>query len=311
MSGHHHHHHGSGGHAHCGGAPPSFRRAFAIGIALNTAFVVAEASAGLLSGSMALLADAGHNLSDVLSLVVAWAASVLARRPPSLRFTYGLQGTSILAALFNAVFLLIIVGALSWEALERLMHPSPVATDTMMVVAAIGIAVNGATAWLFSSGRKRDINVRAAFVHMLADAAVSAGVVLAALLIFVSGWMWLDPLVSLAINAVIVWGTWSVLRDAAAMSVGAVPAAIEPESVRAFLRGLPGVAGIHDLHIWSMSTTDNALTAHLVMPHGHPGDGFLLRSADELARRFGIGHATLQIEVSEETTCPLAPDHVV
>lgn len=314
----HHHHHGDCAHdhaAHARGAhshaPASFGRAFAIGIALNVAFVLVEAGTGIASGSVALLADAGHNLSDVLSLVVAWVAGALARRPPSQRFTYGLGGSSILAALFNAVFLLVVIGGLSWEALWRLFDPEPVKVGTVMLVAAAGIAVNGITATLFASGRKGDINIRGAFLHMVADAAVSAGVVLAGLVMALTGWMWLDPAVSLVINAIIVWGTWSLLRDATAMSLGAVPPAIEPERVRDYLRQRPGVAAIHDLHIWPMSTTENALTAHLVMPAGHPGDAFLHESAEELHGRFGIGHVTLQIEVSVNVCCRLAPEHVV
>src|SRR3954453_6988844 len=209
----HHHPHGIG-HPH---APASFGRAFAIGIALNVAIVVLQAVYGVLSNSVALLADAAHNLSDVLGLVAAWLATVLAKRPPTARFSYGLKGSSILAALFNAVFLLVVRGGLSWEAVRRLFDPEPVAGNTVMVVAAIGLVLNGATAWLFASGRKGDINIRSAFLHMAADAAVSAGVVIAGLAIVLTGWLWLDPLVSLAVNAVVIWGTWSLLRESIAM----------------------------------------------------------------------------------------------
>jgi cobalt-zinc-cadmium efflux system protein len=292
-------------------APASFGTAFAVGIALNLTFVAVEFVYGVLANSMALVADAGHNLSDVLSLAIAWIASVLARRPPSSRLTYGLGGSSIVAALFNAVLLLVAVGAIAWEAILRLFHPEPVASGTVMIVAAVGIFINGATAWLFASGRKGDLNIRGAFLHMVADAAVSAGVVVAAAVILMTGWLWLDPLTSLAVVGLIVWGTWSLLRDSLAMSVSAVPAAIDPQAVRRYLESRPGVAAVHDLHIWPMSTTETALTAHLVLPAGHPGDEFLMQATTELKRRFGIGHTTLQIEVSAETACQLAPDHVV
>jgi cobalt-zinc-cadmium efflux system protein len=306
-SDHAHGGHGSG-HVH---APESFGTAFAVGIALNLTFVAVEFVYGVLANSMALVADAGHNFSDVLSLAIAWIASVLARRPPSSRLTYGLGGSSIVAALFNAVLLLVAVGAIAWEAILRLFHPEPVASGTVIIVAAVGIVINGATAWLFASGRKGDLNIRGAFLHMVADAAVSAGVVVAGAVILVTGWLWLDPLTSLVVVGLIVWGTWGLLRDSLAMSVSAVPAAIDPQAVRQYLESCAGVAAVHDLHIWPMSTTETALTAHLVLPGGHPGDEFLMQATTELKRRFGIGHTTLQIEVSAETACQLAPDHVV
>jgi cobalt-zinc-cadmium efflux system protein len=296
------------GHVH---APANFGKAFAIGIGLNLTFVAVEFVYGLLANSVALIADAGHNLSDVLGLAIAWIASALSKQAPSSRYTYGLGGSSILAALFNAVLLLVAVGAIGWEAALRLFHPEPVASGTVMIVAAVGIIINGATAWLFASGRKGDLNIRGAFLHMVADAAVSAGVVVAALLILFTGWFWLDPLTSLVIVGVIIWGTWGLLRDSLAMSVDAVPASIDPQAVRSYLSSYAGVAAVHDLHIWSLSTTESALTAHLVFPGGHPGDEFLLKAATELRQRFGIGHTTLQIEISEETACHLAPDHVV
>jgi cobalt-zinc-cadmium efflux system protein len=307
---HAHDGHNHRGRAH-GHAPASFGTAFAVGIGLNLTFVAVEFTYGVLANSMALMADAGHNLSDVLGLVIAWIASVLTRRAPSSRYTYGLGGSSILAALFNAVLLLLAVGAIAWEAVLRLLHPEPVASGTVMTVAAVGIVVNGATAALFASGRKGDLNIRGAFLHMVADAAVSAGVVVAALAILYTGWLWLDPLASLVIVGVIVWGTWSLLRDSLAMSVDAVPASIDPQAVRSYLASCAGVAAVHDLHIWPLSTTESALTAHLVFPGGHPGDEFLAVAASELKQRFGIGHTTLQIEISEETACHLAPDHVV
>jgi cobalt-zinc-cadmium efflux system protein len=316
--GHDHHDHDHGhdhsGHSHGSGhvhAPASFGKAFAIGIALNVGFVVVEAIYGVLSNSVALLADAGHNLGDVLGLAVAWLASELVKRAPSDRFTYGLRGSSILAALFNAVFLLVTVGAISWEAIQRLGSPEPVAEKTVMIVAAIGIVVNGVTAWLFASGGKHDINLRGAFLHMASDALVSAGVVIAGLVILLTNWLWLDPVVSLAINAIIIWGTWGLLRDSLGMSMAAVPAQIDPAKLRAFLAQGAGVAAIHDLHVWPMSTTEIAMTCHLVMPAGHPGDAFLHDLAVELAKRFKINHPTIQIEIEPHLGCALAPDDVV
>jgi cobalt-zinc-cadmium efflux system protein len=304
---HHGHSHGAG-HVH---APASYGKAFAIGVTLNIAYVIIEALYGFLSNSVALLADAGHNLGDVLGLLVAWVAMVLVKRAPSARFTYGLRGSSILAALFNAVFLLLIVGAISWEAIQRLGSPEPVSGATVMIVAAVGIVVNGVTAWLFASGRKGDLNVRGAFLHMAADALVSVGVVVAGLVILLTGWLWLDPIVSLAINAVIVWGTWGLLRDSVGMSMAAVPPQIDPAAVRSLLEKCPDVASMHDLHIWPMSTTEIALTCHLVMPGGHPGDAFIHGLAEQLAVRFKINHATVQIEVDQHLACALAPDDVV
>ncbi|KQO61801.1 cation diffusion facilitator family transporter [Methylobacterium sp. Leaf88] len=305
--GHAGHSHGPG-HSH---APASFGKAFAIGIALNVGFVAVEATYGVLGNSMALLADAGHNLSDVLGLVVAWVAMVLAKRAPSARYTYGMKGSSILAALFNAVFLLVAVGAIAWEAIQRFGEPVPVAGKTVMVVAAVGILVNGITAWLFASGAKGDINIKGAFLHMAADAAVSAGVVIAGLVILYTGWTWLDPVVSLAIVAVIVWSTWGLLRDSLTLSLAAVPPGIDPAAVRSHLEGLPGVTALHDLHVWAMSTTETCLTAHLLMPGGRPDDAFLMDAAAGIRERFGIGHTTLQVETSADTACALAPANVV
>ncbi|WP_407521218.1 cation diffusion facilitator family transporter [Methylobacterium oryzisoli] len=305
---HHDHAHHGLGHGH---APARFGRAFAVGIALNAGFVLVEAIFGVLSDSVALLADAGHNLSDVLGLVVAWAAATLGRRPPSPRFTYGLRGSSILAALFNAVFLLVATGAIAWEAIGRLHAPPPVAGRTVIVVALIGIAINGVTAWLFASGRESDLNIRGAYLHMLADAAVSAGVVLAGLAILATGWTWIDPLVSLVIVVVIVAGTWGLLRDSVILSLAAVPPGIDPEAVRRCLAERPGVAEVHDLHVWAMSTTETALTAHLVMPAGHPGNPFLGECAQVLRARFGIAHVTLQVELAGGPACALAPEGVV
>lgn len=312
MSEHHHHshahHHGSGGHSH---APASFGLAFGIGIALNAGFVVAEVVFGLLGHSMALLADAGHNLSDVLGLGIAWVASVLVRRGPTPRFTYGFGGSSILAALFNAVFLMVVIGGLSWEAIIRLMNPGPVAGETVMAVAAGGIVVNSICAWLFAAGRDSDLNIKGVFTHMAADAVVSLGVVIAGLVIMLTGWVRVDPVVSLLVNAIIIWGTWGLLRDSMAMSLSAVPPDIDSESVGAFLKDQPGVQALHDLHIWGMSTTETALTAHLVMPEGHPGDDFLMEICGALKTRHRIGHATIQIETNPESSCALAPANVI
>jgi cobalt-zinc-cadmium efflux system protein len=305
--GHAGHRHDGHGHAH---GPPDFGKAFAIGAALNFAFVAVEAICGILGHSLALLSDAGHNFGDVLALGVAWVAGELSKRAPTQRFTYGLRGSSILAALFNAVLLLVTVGAISWEAVLRLGRPAPVAGAVVMIVAALGILVNGATAWLFASG-KDDINLRAAFAHMVSDATVAAGVVAAGLAILLTGWLWLDPLVSLAVNGIIVWGTWGLLRESLALSLAAAPSRIDPAEVRAFLEARPGVTRVHDLHIWPMSTTEVALTCHLVMPGGHPGDAFLRELAEDLARRFKIGHPTAQIETDSDSACAIAPDDVV
>ncbi len=301
---HGHHHHG---HAH---APANYGRAFAIGVALNTVFVVVEAVYGLLSGSMALVADAGHNLSDVLSLLVAWGASVMTARPPTARFTYGFKSSSILAALVNAGLLLVAVGAILIETLRRFFEPAPVEGLTMIVVAGIGVVINTATALLFMGGRKQDINIRGAFLHMVADALISVGVVVAGLLILLTGKAWIDPATSLIIVGIIAWGTWGLLKDSVKMGLLGVPEGIDEAAVRSWLAGLPGVGAVHDLHIWPMSTTENALTAHLVMPGGHPGDAFLHEIAHELAHRFHIGHPTIQIEAGEHD-CVLCSEAVV
>lgn len=302
------HAHGPGGHSH---ATKDFGRAFAIGTALNIGFVVVEAGYGFAANSMALLADAGHNLSDVFGLLAAWGAATLAKKAPTARFTYGLRSSSILAALANAIMLLIAVGAISWEAVQRFWHPEAVAGTTVMAVAAVGIVINGITALMFMSGAKDDINLRGAYLHMASDAAVSFGTVLAGLAIVLTGWLWLDPLVSLVISGVIVWGTWSLLRDSVNLALHAVPTGIDPVQVRSYLSGLPGVARIHDLHIWPMSTTETALTCHLVMPDVHSGDGFLAETGRALQDRFNIAHATLQIERGDVGACALEPDHVI
>jgi len=280
--------------------------AFALGIALNLAFVAVEAGVGIVAGSMALVADAGHNLSDVLALVIAWGASVLAARAPSDRFTYGFKSSTILAALANASLLMLALGAILVETLRRLADPAPVAGGLVMAVAAVGILVNTGTALLFLKGRKNDLNIRAAFLHMAADAAVSAGVVLAGLAILLTGLDWIDPVTSLAIVALIGWGTWGLLKDSLKLGLLGVPQGIDEKAVRGFLSALRGVSAVHDLHIWPMSTTETALTAHLVMPGGHLGDGFLHDLAHELEHRFGIGHATVQVEL--DAACVLGEE---
>ena len=293
------HSHGGGGHGHSH-APADHGRAFAIGVVLNTVFVVVEATYGFLAGSMALVADAGHNLSDVLALLLAWGASVAAKRPASTRFTYGYKSSTILAALANAALLLVAVGAILFETLSRLGDPQPVEGTTMVVIAGIGIAINTGTALLFLRGRKGDLNIRGAFLHMAADALVSAGVVVAGLLILWTGALWIDPVTSLVIVAVIAWSSWGLARDSVRLGLNAVPQGIEEGAVRTLLEGQEGVEAVHDLHIWPMSTTETALTAHLVMPAGHPGDAFLAHVAHALEHDHGIGHATLQVERDRE-----------
>ncbi len=295
----HGHHHGPG-HSH---APKDFGPAFAIGVVLNTGFVIVEAVFGILSGSMALVADAGHNLSDVLALLIAWGASIAARRPPSRRFTYGLKSSTILAALANAMLLLVAIGAILFETIHRLIDPVEPEGWTMIWVAGVGIVINTATALLFMGGRKHDINIRGAYLHMAADALVSVGVVLAGIAILLTGAVLIDPLVSLVIVAVIAWGTWGLLKDSVKMGLLAVPDNVSESAVREYLCGLDGVEAVHDLHIWPMSTTETALTAHLVMPAGHPGDAFLREIAHELDHHHGIGHATVQVEQARNGGC--------
>lgn len=307
----HDHAHSGPGHSHVH-APASFGRAFAIGISLNVVYVVIEAVFGFMSDSLALLADAGHNLSDVFGLLLAWGASYLAQRGPTNRRTYGYKSTSTLAAMANGVLLLLATGAIGWESFTRLLHPEPVQTTTMLWVAAAGVLVNGATALLFMSGRKNDINIRGAFIHMAADALVTLGVIVAALLIMATGWLWLDPAVGLIIGVVILLGTWSLLRDSVNLALDAVPEGIDPDAVRLWLGSLPGVVEVHDLHVWAIGTTDTALTAHLVRDDVQH-DRRLLHDVQDGARsRFGISHATVQLETMDAAgDCLLRPDHVV
>jgi cobalt-zinc-cadmium efflux system protein len=282
-------------HNHDHHAPKNFDRAFAIGIGLNLAYVLIEAWYGWRVNSLALLADAGHNLSDVIGLVLAWGGALAGRLRPDARHTYGWKRASILAAFINALLLLMAMGALVWEALQRLNDPQPIAGLTVIVVAAIGIVVNTATALLFMRGRERDLNIRGAFLHMAADALVSVGVVLAGALVLWFGWNWLDPLVSLVIAAVIVIGTWSLFRQSLHLLFDGVPDSIDLAAVKALLQGLPGVSRVHDLHVWAMGTTEIAMTAHLVMPAGHPDDAFFVHATEELHQHFDIDHVTLQV----------------
>lgn len=307
----HDHGESTGAHAGHGHAPASFGRAFAIGTALNLAFVLVEAGYGLTSGSMALLADAGHNLSDVLGLLIAWGASILAKRRPSGRYTYGLRSSSILAALVNALLLLVAIAIIAFEAVRRFADPAPVAGGTVMIVAGIGIVINTITALLFMRGHKDDLNIRGAFLHMAADAAVSVGVVLAGFAIVLTGKTWIDPVTSLVIVAVIAAGTWGLLRDSVNLGLHAAPAGVDPELINSFLSEQPGVSSVHDLHVWPMSTTEVALTAHLQIPAGYPGDEFTAELAKGLKSRFDIDHVTIQIETNPEVACALEPDDVV
>ncbi len=302
-------HSSSSGHHHAAPATGGHGTAFAVAVALNAAFVVAEVVAGLASGSMALLADAGHNFGDVLALLLAWGASILAARPPSQRFTYGLKSSSILAAIANAALLWVALGAILLETIHRFFNPAPVDGLTMLVVAGIGIVINGLSAALFARGRKSDLNLRAAFQHLLADAAVSAGVVVAGIAVILTGREWVDPLTSLLITLVIGWGSWGLLKAALKLGLLAVPEGVDHAAVRRYLAALPGVSAIHDLHIWPMSTTENALTAHLVVPGGHPGDAFLHDLAGRLAHDFAIHHPTIQLETGGK--CGLEADEVV
>lgn len=299
-------------HGHDHGPVDPTTRAFAIGVTLNLAFVAVEAGFGLWADSLSLLADAGHNFSDVLGLLAAWWAVNLARRAPSGRFTYGWRASTIVAAFSNAILLVVAVGGIAWEALRRLAEPVPVGEFTMISVALVGVVINVITAVMLSRGRQDDMNMRGAYLHMVADAAVSIGVAVAGVGIILTGWLWLDPAVSLVIAIVILAGTWGLFQESLRLSLHAVPAGIDLVAVRNFLQQLPGVREVHDLHVWGMSTTETALTAHLVMVGGHPGDDFLRRVAGDLQVKFRIGHPTLQIELADGAgSCRLAPGDVV
>jgi len=303
---HHAHSYGDGHHHH--GDPNSHGRAFVIAIALNTAFVAVEFAYGVIANSTALMADAGHNLSDVLGLLLALGAAILARKTPSGRFTYGLRSTSILAALTNAMFLMVVCGAIAWEAIHRISQPHVVAGFTVSLVACVGIAINGLSAWLFVKGSKGDLNIRGAYLHMLSDAVVSLGVAIAGVAMLYTGWYWLDPVVSLLIVTVIVIGTWGLLRESLQLALSAIPAHIDAIALETYLRQCPGVTDIHDLHIWGMSTTESALTVHLVMPGGYPGDAFMDDIMCTLREKFSIEHSTLQVEQgTTDHMCVLHP----
>jgi cobalt-zinc-cadmium efflux system protein len=303
------HAHGSAGHDHHHHGDPSTQgRAFGIAIALNLGFVGVEAVYAVIAHSTALMADAGHNLSDVLGLLLAWGAHVLARKLPDQRFTYGLRGTSILAAVANAALLFVACGAIGWEAVQRLGSPPEVAGMTVSVVAAIGILVNGFSAWLFLRNSKTDLNVRGAYLHMAADAAISLGVAVGGVLMLWTQWYWLDAVLSLVIVSVIAVGSWGLLRDSIRLALAAVPAHVDAVAIDAYLRAFPGVQGIHDLHIWGLSTRETALTVHLVMPAGHPGDVALQALSHGLLERFAINHSTVQVDLGGGChPCALVP----
>ena len=302
--------HGGHDHSHSH-EPANYGRTFAIATALNVALVAAQVVYGLIANSLALLADAGHNFGDVMGLVMAWAAFAVADWRPSTRFTYRMRAASILSAFANGMILLVATGFIAWEAVHRFLEPQQVATTEVMVVAAVAVLINGISAWLLSSGSKSDLNMRGAFLHMLADAGVSVAVIAAAGGIMLTGWQWLDPAASLLISVVILIGTWRLLRDSLRLALNAAPRGIDPGEVQRYLRGLPEVIEVHDLHIWAMSTTETALTCHVVTPQGHPGDEFLHRIARDLQHRFSIGHTTVQIELTDGGRCALQPDSVV
>jgi cobalt-zinc-cadmium efflux system protein len=304
---HSHHHHVGHSHAHLT-SRQSFGRSFAIATVLNVAFMAAEVIYGFYANSLALLADAGHNFSDVIGLVLAWGAFAIANWRPSSRYTYRLHGASILAALANGIILLAATGAIAWEAIRRFAEPPDVASGTVIVVAAFGVLINGVSAYFLSHGRKQDLNMRGAFIHMVADAAVSFAVIVAAVGIRLTGREWLDPAVSLLIAAVILYGTWGLLREAFRLTLNAAPSGIDPGAVQSYLEGCAEVRGVHDLHIWAMSTTETALSAHVVVAQ-HPGNKFLHDIGHELAHRFNISHPTIQIELNERGRCPFEHDH--
>lgn len=294
MTDHHNHNHSKGHHHHP--SPKSQGRVFIMTIVLNMLFVIIEFAYGFITNSTALIADAGHNISDVLGLMLAWGAVILTRKAPSKRYTYGLRSTSIMAAVANAMLLLVACGAIAMEAIDRFSQPPAVAGLTVSIVAAVGIVINGLSAWLLMRGSKEDLNIRGAYLHMAADAAVSLAVVIAGVAMFYTGWYMIDPIISLVIVIVIVVGTWSLLRDSMQLALSAVPANIDALAIDTYLRQLVGVTEIHDLHIWGLSTTESALTVHLVMPNGHPGDNFMDEIVQTLEERFFVHHSTLQIE---------------
>jgi cobalt-zinc-cadmium efflux system protein len=288
----------------------NFDKAFAWGISLNVIYIIIEAFYGLLINSMSLIADAGHNLSDVLGLLLAWGAAYLAKSSATSKRTYGFRKSTILAAMFNSLLLLIVVGGITIEAFRKFMHPQPVQGKTMMLVAGIGVVVNALTAFFFFKGKENDLNIKGAFIHMAADAGVSFVVVAAGIIIIMTGWMWVDPLISILILIVITVGTWDVLKKSLLLSIDAVPEHIDPEEVKNYLKNLPGVTDVHDIHIWAMSTTEYALTAHVNIPEPESNDNFLTETAEALNNKFGISHTTIQIENDREQygdnhNCPI------
>jgi cobalt-zinc-cadmium efflux system protein len=306
---HHAHQHGAHGDLGHNHAPTRFGHVFAVAVALNVLVVLAELGFGYLANSLALMADAAHNFSDVVGLLLAWGAAWLATYRPTARRTYGYRRASILATLGNATLLLVATGGIIVEAIGRLHRPEQVSTGIVIWVAVIGIVVNGATALLFMRDRHRDMNIKGAFLHMAGDAGISFGVVIAAVLTMWTGWLWLDPVVSFGIALAVLLGGWGLARDAMNLALDAVPGGINQDDVRSYLRSLPGVSEVHDLHIWAMSTAETALTAHLVRPGAGLDDRLLHDTARELAQRFGIGHATLQIEAGrEDQACRLADE---
>ncbi len=305
-SGHHHHH------SHAPANPANYNRAFAIGIVLNLIFVFIEAIYGFLSHSLALVADAGHNLSDVIGLAVAWVAFWLSAKKPTTHFTYGLKRSSILSALFNSIFLLVAIGAIILEAVKRFWSPDPVQSGTMIAVASVGIVINTATALLFMKDSKHDLNIKGAYLHMAADAAISLGVVIAGIAIYYTNWNWIDPTVSIAICIIIVIGTWGLLKDSVKLSMDAVPESIDPIEVRTYLEKIEGIKEVHDLHIWAISTTETALSVHLVVPKPQQSDKLLEKISKDLKEQFKINHPTIQFESGEEGfNCELKPQDVV
>lgn len=310
-SSHDHSSHNHSGHNHSSHnhGPANYGKAFAVSITLNMLFVIIEASYGFWANSLALVADAGHNMGDVLGLGIAWVATILAKRQPSARQTFGLRRSSILAAFANASLLLLVSGGICLEAIQRLQQPEPISGKVVMTVAAIGILVNIGSALMFLASRKDDLNMKGAFLHLVSDAVVSAGVVLAGLAIVLTGQLWFDPVVSLIISVVIIFGTWQLFRESLGLMMDAVPMGIEPSEVQRYLSQLAGVQEVHDLHIWAMSTTENALMVHLVIPQGHPGDRFLSEISETLQKQFGIGHMNLQIETGDPAfMCSQAPE---
>jgi cobalt-zinc-cadmium efflux system protein len=279
----------------------NFNQAFLIGIILNVVYIVVEIIYGIIINSMALLADAGHNFSDVLGLLLAWGASYLAKTASTEKRTYGMRKSTILAALFNAIILMIAVGAITIEAVRKLIYPEPVQGQTMMIVAGIGFIINAITALLFMKGREKDLNIKGAFLHMAADAGVSLGVVIAGFIILLTGWLWVDPIIGIVIVIVITLGTWGLLKESFHLSMDAVPREINLKQVGDYLKSIQGVKEVHDLHIWAMSTTENALTAHLVIPEETKDDYFLKKICGDLYSKFGIGHSTIQIEKSAQS----------